>query len=392
MPYPLVQKRFARDRCQNRRFGQGRNDMAAIHNRGARFAAFLAGCGIFCLGLVAGPAMAGCNSGNAASTDQLSSANCQANAAGLSSIGIGNNAQSTGTASIAIGTGTSAANAARTVGASAVAVGFDAQGSGDGSVAYGGTTRATGLNSVALGRNSNATANQAIGVGDGSAASGTGSVAIGQSAEAQSANGVAIGNNATAVQTGSIAIGQNAFAQSSVAVGTGAQANGTTTTAIGDNAIANGANSVALGNGSVANQANTVSVGTAGGERRVTNVAPGVNGTDAVNVNQLNAVAIGGAAPLVDQLISRMDSLETRLDEVARNSNRGIAGVAAMAGAVPTTPGKTTLNLGLGAYQGESAIGASVAHLTSSGRFNLNGGVSFSGGKSVARVGAGITF
>jgi trimeric autotransporter adhesin len=46
----------------------------------------------------------------------------------------------------------------------------------------------------------------------------------------------------------------------------------------------------------VADRANTVSVGSAGSERQITNVAAGVEGTDAVNVNQLNAVASQAAA------------------------------------------------------------------------------------------------
>src|SRR5690606_29258413 len=50
-------------------------------------------------------------------------------------------------------------------------------------------------------------------------------------------------------------------------------------------------NSVALGAGSVADRANSVSVGEVGGERQITNVAAGTEGTDAVNLDQLNAVA-----------------------------------------------------------------------------------------------------
>nr|WP_242684344.1 YadA family autotransporter adhesin [Paraburkholderia hospita] len=45
-----------------------------------------------------------------------------------------------------------------------------------------------------------------------------------------------------------------------------------------------------MGQGSVADRANSVSVGSAGNERQITNVAAGTAGTDAVNVDQLNAV------------------------------------------------------------------------------------------------------
>ncbi|WP_415872301.1 YadA family autotransporter adhesin, partial [Burkholderia ubonensis] len=76
----------------------------------------------------------------------------------------------------------------------------------------------------------------------------------------------------------------------SMALGGGAVASGANTVALGENAAASASNSVALGANSVANQANTVSVGAAGSERRIVNVAPGVNGTDAVNVNQMNTL------------------------------------------------------------------------------------------------------
>jgi len=162
---------------------------------------------------------------------------------------------------------------------------------------------------------------------------------------------------------------------------------------------AGAANAVAIGNASVATQSNTVSVGSAGAERRVTNVAPGVAGTDAANINQLNAVAIGGAGPQVDALTSsvealssRMGALENRVDEVARNSYRGIAGVAAMAISAPQTPGRTAVNIGVGSYQGYSAVGASAAYLTSNGRYSVNGGLSYAGGKPVMRAGVGFSF
>lgn len=52
---------------------------------------------------------------------------------------------------------------------------------------------------------------------------------------------------------------------------------------------------VAIGSGATVSGADTVSVGTAGSERRVTNVAAATNGTDAVNLDQMNA---GNAATL----------------------------------------------------------------------------------------------
>ena len=180
----------------------------------------------------------------------------------------------------------------------------------------------------------------------------------------------------------------------SIAIGTGAQtgAAATGSVAVGLNANASAANSVAIGSGSVANQANTVSVGSAGAERRITNVADGVSPTDAVNVSQLNAVAQGGAGPEVDALSGRVSALESQVNDVAKNAYRGIAGAAALAFAVPQERGKTTINIGAGSYQGYGALGASVGYLSSSGRYNVSGGVSYTGGNPVARVGMGFTF
>lgn len=67
---------------------------------------------------------------------------------------------------------------------------------------------------------------------------------------------------------------------------------GINSTTVGSGAVSTGTNSVALGNNSRDDgRANVESVGTAGGERQITNVAPGTAGTDATNVNQLNASA-----------------------------------------------------------------------------------------------------
>ncbi|MDP9651218.1 ESPR-type extended signal peptide-containing protein, partial [Paraburkholderia caledonica] len=67
-------------------------------------------------------------------------------------------------------------------------------------------------------------------------------------------------------------------------------ATGTNSVAIGGAASASASNSVALGSNSVASRANAVSVGAVGSERQIINVANGTNGTDAVNVQQLQAM------------------------------------------------------------------------------------------------------
>lgn len=132
--------------------------------------------------------------------------------------------------------------------------------------------------------------NQITGLGDGAVA------------DAGEINSIAIGNSAStdAAALNSIAIGPNAT------VG----ANGTDSVVIGSGASADVANSVVLGAGSTATigaqtdysaygltapqtSVGEVSVGSVGNERTITNVAAGSAGTDAVNVNQLQAVNDG---------------------------------------------------------------------------------------------------
>lgn len=90
----------------------------------------------------------------------------------------------------------------------------------------------------------------------------------------------------------SIAIGGAAFASgmNAIAMGSSAQATFNNAMALGTGSIASAENAVALGQGSVADRANAVSVGSAGNERQITNVAAGTAATDAVNVAQLNEV------------------------------------------------------------------------------------------------------
>nr|WKF59946.1 Autotransporter adhesin UpaG [Paraburkholderia busanensis] len=125
-------------------------------------------------------------------------------------------------------------------------------------------TSAAGLDSIALGAGANASQNDNVAVGVGSNATGMASTALGWQTTASGANAVAVG-------TQSVAAGK-----SSTALGSGASASAT--------------NSVALGANSTATRANAVSIGASGSERQLINVANATNGTDAVNLSQLQAM------------------------------------------------------------------------------------------------------
>lgn len=257
-------------------------------------------------------------------------------------------------------------------------------------------------------------ANNAVAVGGASVGDGANNaISVGNGASAQSAGGIALGFNATAVQANSVAIGAGARANSSVALGTGAQAVGTNTTAVGDDANASGQfavalgnnarathdNAVAIGNGSQTSAANTVSIGAAGAERRITNVAAGTTATDAVNVAQLSSALAGlnpqisGARDYTDQQVALTNARTDVLLRSAREyAARGIAASSALPTAMPSQAGKTAFNLGAGHYDGETAVGLSIAHAFN-GNLLLSGSVArVSGGDSVSRVGIGFEF
>ncbi|MDQ1119155.1 MULTISPECIES: ESPR-type extended signal peptide-containing protein [Pseudoxanthomonas] len=215
--------------------------------------------------------------------------------------------------------------------------------------------------------------------------------------------------------------------------GSGAVASGANSLAVGTQAQATADNAVALGSGSVADRANTVSVGQAGSERKITNVAAGTASTDAVNVSQLQAsqqgsvhyasnadgsvnygqVALGnGQAPTtvsnvaagvngtdavnVNQLNQGFGNAMRYTDAVAgqvqRDANGGIAAAVATAN-LPQSyiPGRGMTSVGLGSYQGQSAIAVGVSAITDNGRWVIK----FSGTadtRGQTGVGAGVGY
>jgi len=142
-----------------------------------------------------------------------------------------------------------------------------------------------------------------------------------------------------------------------------------------------------------------VSVGTPGSLRTISNLAPGVNGTDAVNVNQLNA-AVNGVNGLVTTFASSLYQLNNRINHVQQNAFAGAAvAISLAAPAVPTMPGKTAINAAYGNYAGQSAFSVTFAHRLDLapyyGSWNVNGGVGtgFTGAARVGgRIGLGVEF
>ena len=122
-------------------------------------------------------------------------------------------------------------------------------------------------------------------------------------------------------------------------------------------------NAVINNNGITINNADpnkTVSVtenGLNNGGNRIINVAPGVEGTDAVNVNQLRGA--------VNNIHNDMNKMDKRL-------SAGIAGAMSSANLYQaTSSGKSMLSAGAGTYRGESAVAVGYSRLSDNGKFGV---------------------
>ncbi|MCL9668269.1 YadA family autotransporter adhesin, partial [Rosenbergiella epipactidis] len=219
--------------------------------------------------------------------------------------------------------------------------------------------------------------------------------------------------------------------ENSSAGGSGAKASGSYSIALGTNATASSANSVALGSNSVADRENSVSVGSSGKERQITHVAAGTEDTDAVNVKQLKSsekgsvryasnqdgstnysqVTLGdGQTPTtlsnvapgtsgtdavnVNQMKQGLANANRYTDhavgEVRKDAFSGVAAAIATANLPQSyVPGGSMTSVGLGSYQGQSALAVGVSTVSDNGRwvFKLSGTTSSRGDTG---VGAGV--
>jgi autotransporter adhesin len=193
----------------------------------------------------------------------------------------------------------------------------------------------------------------------------------------------------SAVSSGahSIAAGANARATgaSATAIGASASASGSNAIALGAAAHASADNSVALGHGSVADRADTVSVGTAGQERQIINVAAGVQGTDAVNVNQLQQT-VGGVLSQANRYT------DDQIRSARRDGYGGTASALAIAGLPQAVlPGRGMFAMAGGTYGGQSALAIGMSQMSEKGTwaYKLQASTD-SRGEFGASIGAGV--
>jgi len=337
--------------------------------------------------------------------------------------------EATGQDAVAIGPGSLAGAD------NAFAAGNGAQAMSNGAVAVGFGAQASGANAIAIGTGALATGSQAIGA---NARAGGSGVALGDGADAggtplsnaqQIVRGTAIGFGAVVQQSGGVALGSGSVASTparaegyvspgappqqvaavrattstQAAVSVGDAANGQfrqiTGVAAGsaDSDAANVAQLKAAAEstraGSVQYATNpdgspnynqiTLGNGQAPNGARISNVAPGVQGTDAVNMNQL-----GGAVLQANQYTDRRAAeLQSNINGVANKAYSGVAAAMAMESA-PYIPGKVTYAAGMGYYASQSAIALSLRKTAEGGRWSVTGGVSATtSGGVAARVG-----
>ena len=128
-----------------------------------------------------------------------------------------------------------------------------------------------------------------------------------------------------------------------------------------------------------------MSVGSSNRRRRIIHVNDGVNNFDAVNVRQLNAVQQALDAQF-NGMATQVNSLDNRLNQVGALS-------AAFSGMTPNPRdnGRTQVSMGMGFYQGKSAMAGGVYHYVND-RVLLNAGLSFAGSETASRVGMTIGF
>jgi len=146
---------------------------------------------------------------------------------------------------------------------------------------------------------------------------------------------------------------------------------------------ADATNSVILGNNTYTNRPDTVDVG----GRSISNVAPGTYGTDAVNLDQLQA----GMRQTLGQANAYTDQAFSRLDRKINSAGAAAAAMGIMAGTAAgnSQAGRNRFAIGTAGYNGRSAIALGYQR-TLSDRMNLTVGVSLSGSERV--VGAGMSY
>ena len=124
----------------------------------------------------------------------------------------------------------------------------------------------------------------------------------------------------------------------------------------------------------------TLAGGTASAPVRLSNVAPGIAGTDAVNVNQVNNMAAYNQ--------TQFNNLNTQISNTNTALRGGVAVALAAAGLrYDDRPGKVAISAGASGYGGSAGLAFGLGGTSDNGRLRYNAAVSFSPNNSRADVG-----
>jgi len=285
------------------------------------------------------------------------------------------------------------------------------QQSATGGIAIGQASTSHMADSIALGTQSSAAAVQGVAIGAGTSVTQAGGVALGAGAIASTAAGVAGYVPPSATDSQRIAIGATTSTLAAVSVGDAAngqyrQITGVAAGAADSDAVNVSQLKAVQGAVAVIDQStvkydtnadgttnyNSVTMGGSNstGPVTISNVAPGVAGTDAVNVNQLNS-GIAAANAYTD---ARVNGLQNSIERNTKMLSGGIAASAAMAVVTPVEPGRYHVSGAVAGYNGQAGIGINLLKRSDNGQTTLHGGIGWGsgGGKAIVRVGFGFSF
>lgn len=260
-----------------------------------------------------------------------------------------------------------------------------------------------------------------IAIGDSTTTATAGETGLGPAGGAIAIGNSPTGNPTTAIN-GGVAIGYGAKAigfLNSTAVGPAATASGISSSAFGQRSEASGTNSVAIGVFAKSANFGSVAIGSLSqttrdfevniGSRLLGGVIDGVLPTDAVNVRQMQTTAaqtLASANTYTDTVTSGILSsansytdasasrLNSRIDTVSKESQRGIAAAIAMSAAIPSlAPGERAIAAGVANYGSQSGLSVVAAYNTRSDIL-ISGGVSssISGGPTALKASAAFKF
>ena len=298
---------------------------------------------------------------------------------------------------------------------------------------------ASGTDAVAMGPAASAAGSAGVAIGAGAASTGTGSVALGAgSTDGGQADVVSVGapgaeRRITNVAAGTLAAGSTdavtggqlyqtnqqvaALGHAAVQYDTGANGRTLSTISLASDAggpvvihnLAPGTAPTDAANVGQLNAAtaNAVRYDTSGGMRTNTvsfaggqagpvtlqNVGPGVNGTDAVNVNQLNAAAgatLGQSQAYTDARVSNLAALTEQALQGARSeAAAGTAAALAASGLrYDDRPGRTAVAGAASYYHGQSGLAFGLGHTAADGQLRFNAAVTVSPTMARPEVGA----